>query len=181
MAGSSEGGELSLEDLDDFDDFEEEEEVESDDTTEDIEEIQYPTAKEWQSGSRVLKTRSWTKKIFFWLLRLSVHNAHRLQETKMTLSEFTVCLAQELIGAYAAGRQSVSRKRAASEQRKQYELGHFPEAMESHRNCVMHENRTRTKICCSVCKVPLCAVPCFAEYHTCKEDELLRSKKRFKK
>ncbi|XP_071580675.1 piggyBac transposable element-derived protein 4-like [Temnothorax nylanderi] len=115
----------------------------------------------------VRKTIKWYRKLFFHLLDLCLCNAHALykmrNEEHISFPSFRLEIVKLLLKLdptknYACNNVSPTRLVGR----------HFPKRATSRRChlCSLRKNKSRTMYMCPTCDVPLCAAPCFEEYHT---------------
>lgn len=140
------------------------------------------------------KSIKWTKKVFFYLTQICVHNSYVLYKSmcknkKMRLYDFQKKIAESLCGvddtdssdsdsdAYeppAKSPRSDPRSRLKGGFRK-HELAVYPATEKTKhpqrecRVCSRNKTRKQTRYHCRGCNVPLCVVPCYQIYHTEKD------------
>ena len=140
------------------------------------------------------KTLKWTKKVFFYLMELSVHNSHVLFKAKsrnqnMKLYDFQMKLIRRLCQVSEQNDSSsgstddeapppkvprhdpISRFRGGF---KSHHIKSFPPSdgkkypQRRCRFCKNNSVRKDTRYYCEECNVPLCKAPCFGDYHSKK-------------
>ena len=133
------------------------------------------------------RSKKWWKRVFAYLLEVSILNAYVLQkfkkgETEKDFLSFRLALATQLVGTY---RRSHSGRPRSLEHKQQLRLdttrSHLPECVASKRDCVVcskmrnklgisrKEYRHESCIKCIVCDVHLCLNRernCYKIYHT---------------
>ena len=130
----------------------------------------------------VRKHTKWYKKLFFYMIDISIVNSFllfkKLHGGIQTLPQFKVELARQLLqSADIPDYSSPGRPRSLpTPDRLRGKNGHFlennpvPEGRKAFYKrctvCLKHGTRKETKFQCDKCKVPLCPVPCFKDYHT---------------
>ena len=137
------------------------------------------------------RTLKWTKKVFFYLMEISVHNSFILYKEKSTTKSFKTLykFSMELISQLClrpneqssddddAGAPPSKAPRCDPEDRlrggfKRHEIALFPATEKKKcpqrgcRVCLKHGNRKDTRYYCLHCGVPLCIIPCFKLYHS---------------
>ncbi|KAL1276403.1 hypothetical protein QQF64_036026 [Cirrhinus molitorella] len=133
------------------------------------------------------KSTKWYKKVFFHLLDTVVLNSQRvcrqLTGKEITSMQFRMNLMRGLLEEYSTSRCPSKGGRPALDTPLHLTARHFPsevpqttsQGSRSRRHCKVclssaHKSKQRrlTKYMCVPCNTPLCAVPCFEEYHTLK-------------
>ena len=136
------------------------------------------------------KTTKWTKKVFFYLVKISAHNAFVLYKAKSihndfnTFYKFLLELAGQLCRSSRQAGSSLDNKPSPSKQpridcedrlcggHKCHRLALFPargvrkHAQKPCKVCRKHGQRKDTTYYCVHCDVALCVIPCFNKYHT---------------
>lgn len=137
------------------------------------------------------RSRRWWMRIFYFLIDAAITNAHILYSRRvqypMNNLQFRTTLGRNLIGNFTSRKKRVSnlpsfvnkKPRIESRQKAKYGLpddlrltdvgSHLPGPLATFRRCracSSKENSKKSKIQCIRCEVPLCAVPCFAEFHS---------------
>jgi hypothetical protein len=118
------------------------------------------------------KTKKWWPQLVWWLIDLCIINAFSLydqqQPVKISQLEFREQLMQQLVEQYPQERSRIGRPSSVPYEHPQ--VLHWPVRTEERADCVYcsHQpcSRTRTRIQCDVCHVPLCIDPCFKLFHT---------------
>ena len=140
------------------------------------------------------KSLKWTKKLFFYLLEVSVHNCHVIFETHsgnhtMKVYDFQMKLVSSLcqISGQSDERADSSEDEAQAEKTPRYDpesrlrggfkahhLSVYPATEKQKypqrrcRVCMNNKVRKETRVYCKECNIPLCKTPCFGDYHTKK-------------
>jgi len=139
------------------------------------------------------KTMKWTKRVFFYLMEISAHNAFVLYKAKSSrkrynsMFKFVLQLIRQLIELQQAEADSAEvddvTPRSSKQPRmdppdrlrggfKRHKITVFPPSATKKapykqcRVCRKKGRRHDTKYCCANCGVALCASPCFHDYHT---------------
>lgn len=131
------------------------------------------------------KTLKWYKKVFFHLLDMMLLNAHTLYEVnsgkKVSFSKYRLEVVRQIIQEFHTPRPSPRGGRPSNETPLRINAIHYPSFVpqatkkgdKTQRQCHVCANsvlrpqtRKMTRHYCAECKVGLCAVPCFAQYHT---------------
>ena len=133
------------------------------------------------------KTLKWTKKLFFYLLEITIHNCHILYQAKsfmphMTLYDFQLKLLKKLCHCVSYDEKTPPSRAPKYDPRKRLKGGFgshhitaFPATATKKypqrkcRVCRLRGNRKDTRFYCKECGVPLCKAPCFGHYHSEKE------------
>ncbi|XP_032687779.1 piggyBac transposable element-derived protein 4-like [Odontomachus brunneus] len=115
----------------------------------------------------VRKTMKWYRKLFLHLIDLCLTNAHALykmeNEEPMSFPSFRLQIVRSLLNVDPTENFTYNNDSPARL------IGrHFPRETTRRRChlCTLRKNKKRTTFMCPTCDVPLCAVPCFEEYHT---------------
>lgn len=134
------------------------------------------------------RSKRWWLRIFHFFLNAAVTNSYILHTsiqqpaTKMTHFAFRVELGTQLMALKSARPQKVVRplfkrkkkclptkKFGVSCEVRRHDVGsHMPVQLPTPRRCHLcstKDHNKRSKIQCSSCKVPLCVVPCFVDFH----------------
>ena len=133
------------------------------------------------------RSRRWWMRIFYFLVDTSIVNAHILYnsvhpEKPLSLLQFRTMPFRELVGTFSSrDRQPpgvyVQRRHKALPKKlpgvpddlRLLNVGkHMPDKQSVFRRCRVcstRKNNKRSRIVCSVCRVPLCVSPCFAIFH----------------
>ena len=140
------------------------------------------------------KTLKWTKKVFFYLLEVSVHNCHVIYKTHsgnttMKLYDFQMKLVSSLcqISGQSDDIADSSEDEAPPEKTPRYDpetrlrggfkahhMSLYPATEKQKypqrrcRVCMKKKVRKETRVYCKECNIPLCKTPCFGDYHTKK-------------
>ncbi|KAI2644801.1 PiggyBac transposable element-derived protein 4 [Labeo rohita] len=133
------------------------------------------------------KSTKWYKKVFFHLLDTVVLNSQivywQLTGKEITSMQFRINLMRGLLEEYSTSRCPSKGGRPALDTPLRLTARHFPsevpqttsQGSRTRRHCKVCLSSTRkskqrrlTKYMCVPCNTPLCAVPCFEEYHTLK-------------
>ena len=130
----------------------------------------------------IRKTRKWYKKIFFYIIDLSVLNSYILFKTmkhqNFQLSKFKLEIIRDLISKYGSKRSHIGRSLSAHPLR--LTARHFPSLIPPNeskqtpqRRCYVCSNTERrakerrdTRYQCTECDVGLCITDCFKDFHT---------------
>ena len=136
------------------------------------------------------KTLKWTKKAFYYLMEISVHNCYILYKSKSSTGsknyhQFCKGLLRQLCQQTQEELLSDDNDEGPSRKApKQNPLMRFRGRVKSHhmltfrptatkkypqragRVCLMDKKRKDTRYYCKEFGVPLCCVPCFAKYHS---------------
>jgi len=150
------------------------------------------------------KSTKWTKKVFFYLLEISIHNAYVLYTTKCNMLKHDTLLSftLEIVGDLCRSRRKSQRQSADDDGEAfgtsrprgtdpperlrggflRHELTAIPPTAKKTnpqkrcRACWRSGVRKGTRYYCIACDVPLCCVPCYRNYH-CQEsqEDFLRS------
>ena len=123
------------------------------------------------------KSRRWWLRLFYFLVDVSVVNSYVLAQESplfpaMTLKDFIVSLAEELLSSYNS-RKRPGRTFVTAPPSVRFCERRFPSKCDQYRNCrycSSSTGRTRTCYTCESCNpenpVHLCPYPCFKLYHT---------------
>ncbi|XP_067289858.1 piggyBac transposable element-derived protein 4-like [Pseudorasbora parva] len=133
------------------------------------------------------KSTKWYKKIFFHLLDTVLLNSHivyrQITGKEITSLQFRTNLMRGLLEEYSTSRCPSKGGRPALDTPLRLTARHFlsevpqttSQGSRTRRHCKVCLSSTRkskqrrmTKHMCVPCNTPLCAVPCFEEYHTLK-------------
>ncbi|CAM4659016.1 unnamed protein product [Leuciscus chuanchicus] len=133
------------------------------------------------------KSTKWYKKIFFHVLDTVLLNSHivyrQITGKEITSLQFRTNLMRGLLEEYSTLRCPAKGGRPALDTPLRLTARHFPsevpqttsQGSKTRRHCKVCLSSTRkgkqrrlTKHMCVPCNTPLCAVPCFEEYHTLK-------------
>ncbi|KAI2645499.1 PiggyBac transposable element-derived protein 4 [Labeo rohita] len=133
------------------------------------------------------KSTKWYKKVFFHLLDTLVLNSQivyrQLTGKEITSMQFRINLMRGLLEEYSTSRCPSKGGRPALDTPLRLTARHFPsevpqttsQGSRTRRHCKVclsstckSKQRGLTKYMCVPCNTPLCAVPCFEEYHTLK-------------
>jgi len=139
------------------------------------------------------KSLKWTKKVFFYLTEISVHNAFVLYKAKSStkkynnMHKFLLQLVRQLIDQETVSAEADDVDDVAPPSSKQprmdppdrlrggfkrHKITFFPPSAAKQapckpcRVCRKQGRRHDTRYCCAYCGVALCACPCFHDYHT---------------
>ena len=129
----------------------------------------------YNHGHRSVK---WWKQVFFHLLKVCIVNAHIVyasipDNVKLTPLKFRQAVIRGLLEGWDC--DQARRGRRSSRENLPAQLtqrGHFPGRAAGYPDCIVCSDhskkggRKQTKICCTKCDRPMCAVSCFARYHT---------------
>lgn len=140
--------------------------------------------------SMARRSRRWWMRLFYFLVDAAITNAYILYAQKvrypMSTLQFRTMLGRNLISSFSSRKKRVSnlpsfvnkKPKLDSRHKAKYGLpdelrltdvgSHLPGPLESYRRCRLcssKENSKKSKIQCIRCKVALCVVPCFAEFH----------------
>lgn len=134
------------------------------------------------------RQRKYYKKIFRYLLDITIFNAFQLWKkkgNKKSNLEFRIELAERIVEKYHTHRHLKSKPAETVSNTLRLSARHFPDYIpptekkkEPTRRCVICCNknddngkriRRETRTYCKDCNAPLCAIPCFKVYHTQKD------------
>ena len=119
------------------------------------------------------KSKKWWLRLIYFLLDTAVVNSYiHYKETPrtkpLTLKEFVVALAENMMSAYSSRKRRTFTAEAPSASR--LCKRHFPDQISESKQCRVCPQRKRTRYCCSNCSpnnpIPLCPTKCFKAYHT---------------
>ena len=133
----------------------------------------------------VRKSVKWYRKLFFHLVDMAMLNGYNLYLVKTGnkphLKNFRLAVIRQMLGKYAE-RSSANRGGRRSRERSPMRVGaaHFIDTLPAtekkkvaQRACYVCKHTSRrptkrrdTRYWCPECKVALCIIPCFKEYHT---------------
>lgn len=131
----------------------------------------YPTTR---------KTIKWYQKVYFYLLNVSLYNSFVIfkalhSETKMTFLDFKILIVEDLLKVHRKLQNAPKKQVPGLDKRLTNSYNHFPAGKGKYENgrqkfqpCIMCRRkkiRKETPVICEKCNVPLCAFPCFKEFH----------------
>jgi len=138
------------------------------------------------------RSRRWWMRIFYFIVDCSIVNAHILHSSvhpddSLTMLQFRTLLFRAVINNYSSrdrranvtGQYFIRRRSTHKSVQKNHGVPadirlnsvgvHMPQSLQAFRRCRLCSTRTnnkRSEVQCGACRVALCAIPCFADFHS---------------